>query len=100
LVWAVVKDNSIYSNNLTGTKLNLIGANTNPSTLNVVVTPQSIALSDVGTISVSSSNEAVCSVAYANGKVTVTKVGNGTATITVSSDNGVTKAGTKEIIFA
>lgn len=99
-IWGAFKDVSHFVPNLEGSKLNLVGVSTNPSTLKVVATPTNLKLSDMGTITATSSDESVATVAYANGIVTVTKVSEGSTTIKVSSNNSKVNSGEKEVIFA
>lgn len=84
-VWGAVKDDTGYVVNTNGAKVSIMGNLTNPTSLKVVSTPVSLSLEDLGTITATSSNEAVATVSYANGVITITKVANGSCDIEVKS---------------
>lgn len=102
LIWGAVKNNNEYNYNYDGAKVSMVGNLTNPTTFKVVATSNSgnIPLSEMGELSVSSSDESVATVAYANGVVTVTKVANGIATISLTSNNEKVKGDERQILFA
>lgn len=101
-IWAAVKDNSNFKYNLDGAKVSMVGNLKNPTTLKVVGTSNSnnIPLSEMGNLSVASSDENVATATIANGVITITKVANGVATISLTSDNEKVKGDERQILFA